>query len=107
MYPYRSLPENLALFCAGLRRDHGFTIGPGELQDAARALAVTRIEDVRAVRDALRPVLCSTIEHALVFDVAFDAFFLPRRARPLTAPRREPWRAARLPARTHCVGALG
>jgi uncharacterized protein len=86
MYPYRSLPENLALFCTGLRRDRGFTIGPGELQDAARALAVTRIEDVRAVRDALRPVLCSTAEHAVVFDAAFDAFFLPRRAHARTPP---------------------
>ena len=31
MYPFASLPENLIAFCAVLRRDHGFRIGPGEL----------------------------------------------------------------------------
>ena len=38
MYPFASLPENLAAFCDALRRQHGFRIGPGEVHDAARAL---------------------------------------------------------------------
>ena len=54
MYPFASLPENLAAFCEVLRRDHGFRIGPGELHDAARALEVVDLADERAVRHALR-----------------------------------------------------
>jgi hypothetical protein len=77
MYPYRSLPENLAAFSAELRREHGFRIGPRELQDAARALVVTRLSDERSVRDSLRPVLCSTAADVAVFDRAFDVFFHP------------------------------
>ena len=29
MYPFASLPDNLAAFCGVLRRNHGFRIGPG------------------------------------------------------------------------------
>ena len=76
-YPYRSLPDNLTAFCARLRQRHGFGIGPGELQDAARALGLTRIADEGAVKDALRPVLCGRLADVLVFDAAFDAFFRP------------------------------
>jgi uncharacterized protein with von Willebrand factor type A (vWA) domain len=78
MYPFASLPANLAAFCAELRRDHGFRIGPGELQDAARALQVTPIADERAVRDVLRPVLSRRLEDVRCFDQAFDRFFHPR-----------------------------
>jgi uncharacterized protein with von Willebrand factor type A (vWA) domain len=77
MYPFASLPENLAAFCEILRRDRGFRIGPGELHDAARALAVVDLGDERAVRDALRPVLAGTLDDATVFDEAFTQFFLP------------------------------
>ena len=48
MYPFASLPENLAVFCGVLRRTHGFRLGPGELQDAARALQVVELADERA-----------------------------------------------------------
>lgn len=78
MYPFGSLPENLASFCATLRRDHGFRIGAGELRDAARALEVVGVSDPQAVRHALRPVLSSTRNHATLFDDAFDRFFFPR-----------------------------
>ena len=77
MYPFASLPENLTAFCGVLRRDHGFRIGPRELQDAARALQVAPIADERAVRDALRPVLSRTVDDSLKFDAAFRAFFYP------------------------------
>jgi uncharacterized protein with von Willebrand factor type A (vWA) domain len=75
-YPFSTLPENLAAFCAMLRRDHQFNIGPRELMDAARGLEVTDIADERAVRDALRPILAKTNENAGSFDAAFARFFL-------------------------------
>jgi uncharacterized protein with von Willebrand factor type A (vWA) domain len=78
-YPYGSLPENLAAFCAFLRQDYGFGPGPGELIDAARALRVTRIADIAAVRNALRPVLSANHDQATRFDEAFDRFFSARR----------------------------
>ena len=82
MYPFASLPENLTAFCGVLRRDYGFRIGPRQIRDAARAIEVTSIADERVVRDTLRPVLSSTVEHALVFDRAFDAFFHPKSIAP-------------------------
>ena len=77
MYPFASLPENLAAFCQVLRLQHGFDIGPGELHDAARALDVVDLADARAVRHALRPILGGTLEDVTVFDAAFARFFLP------------------------------
>jgi uncharacterized protein with von Willebrand factor type A (vWA) domain len=77
MYPFSSLPENLIAFCAVLRRDHDFRIGPGELCDAARALEVVNLGDEHAVRHALRPVLAGTLQDVTVFDRAFSGFFFP------------------------------
>ena len=77
MYPFASLPENLAAFCARLRREYGFRIGPRQLHDAVRALEKTSIADERTVRDTLRPILASTFEDVAAFDRAFDAFFHP------------------------------
>jgi uncharacterized protein with von Willebrand factor type A (vWA) domain len=77
MYPFASLPENLAAFCEALRRRHGFHIGPGELHDAARALEIVNLADERAVRDVLRPILSSTLDDVTVFDAAFTGFFFP------------------------------
>jgi uncharacterized protein with von Willebrand factor type A (vWA) domain len=74
-YPFQSLPENLAAFCALLRRDYRYRIGPRELQDAARALEIIEVRDRRAVRNALRPVLAGRIEEARLFDRAFEHFF--------------------------------
>lgn len=94
MYPFASLPENLAAFCDALRRSFGFRLGPGELRDAVRALDVVDLASVRAVRDALRPVLAGTRDDSAVFDTAFAQFFFPG---PSSAPqdqapstRREP-----------------
>jgi uncharacterized protein with von Willebrand factor type A (vWA) domain len=94
MFPFGSLPENLAAFCRILRRDHGFRIGPGELRDAARALEVIDVRDERAVRDALRPLLSATFDEVAVFDRAFVDFFLGRPAGTpqdqMPSTRREP-----------------
>lgn len=86
-YPSGSLAGNLAAFCARLRLRHGFQIGPGELADAARALALVPLADERAVRDALRAVLSSRLEDVRVFDRAFEEFFLGYRGpSPLEIP---------------------
>lgn len=77
MYPYGDLPGNLAAFCGRLRREHGFRLGPGEVHDAARALEVVDVSDERHVRHALRAILSSSLDNALVFDDAFAAFFFP------------------------------
>jgi len=94
MYPFSSLPENLAAFCAVLRRDHRFRVGPGELHDAARALDIVDLSDERAVRHALRPILSGTLADASAFDEAFRGFFFPAAAAvpqaPLRSTRRDP-----------------
>jgi uncharacterized protein with von Willebrand factor type A (vWA) domain len=94
MYPFASLPENLAAFCETLRREHGFHIGPGELRDAARALDVVDLADERAVRHALRPVLSGTLHDVAVFDEVFTQFFFPGpagvRQDQMPSTRREP-----------------
>ena len=77
MYPFASLPDNLAAFCETLRRDHGFRLGPGELDHAARALEVVGLADERTVRHALRAVLAGTLDDVSVFDAAFTQFFFP------------------------------
>ncbi len=94
MYPFATLPENLAAFCDALRRQHGFHIGVGELGDAARALDVVDLASESAVRHALRPILAGTLDDVTAFDAAFSQFFLPG---PAAAPsdqvpstRREP-----------------
>lgn len=94
MYPFASLPENLAAFCESLRRRHGFQIGPGELRDAARALDIVDLANEPAVRHALRPILCGTRENSTVFDAAFTQFFFPGpeglRQEQVPSMRREP-----------------
>ena len=78
MYPFGGLPENLVSFCALLRRDYGFHIGAGEMLDAARALDIVDLSDQQAVRSALRTVLAGTRDDVVVFDGAFNRFFLSR-----------------------------
>jgi hypothetical protein len=93
MYPFASLPENLAAFCETLRRQYGFRIGPGELHDAARTLDVVDLADERAVRHALRPILGGTLHEVSVFDEAFTTFFFRPAGVPqdqMASTRREP-----------------
>ena len=94
MYPFATLPGNLAAFCEALRRRHDFHIGPGELHDAARALDVVDLASERAVRNALRPILGGTLDDIRVFDAAFTQFFFPDpaafRRDEAMATRREP-----------------
>ena len=94
MYPFASLPEDMIAFCAILRRDHGFRIGPGEMHDAARALEIVDLSDERAVRHALRPILSGTLHDVTVFDQAFADFVFPGpagvRQDRMPSARREP-----------------
>jgi len=94
MFPYASLPENLAAFCAVLRKEYGFRNGPGELHDATRALDVISLANEGSVRHALRAVLSGTREQAALFDRAFAAFFFPGaaglRQDEMPSTRREP-----------------
>ncbi len=85
-FDYATLPENLAAFCAVLRREFGFRSGPRELIDAARALQAISLADLRSVRHTLRPILSCTADDASVFDEAFDRFFLKRGSRHLESP---------------------
>ncbi|HSC26931.1 MAG TPA: VWA domain-containing protein [Vicinamibacterales bacterium] len=82
MYPFSSLPENLTAFCAVLRREYGFRVGPRQIHDAARALRVTSIADERSVRNALRAVLSGSVADVEAFDRAFQAFFYPGATSP-------------------------
>jgi uncharacterized protein with von Willebrand factor type A (vWA) domain len=95
MYPFTSLPANLAAFCDVLRQHRGFHIGPGELLDAARALDVVDLANERAVRHALRPVLAGTRADVAVFDETFTWFFFPGpeglQQDQIPSERREPW----------------
>src|SRR5262245_25770573 len=77
MYPFGTIPENLIAFAGFLRDRHAFRIGPREIQDAARALAIVNLADQRAVRHALRPILSATVQDAAAFDDAFTEFFFP------------------------------
>jgi hypothetical protein len=58
-----------------LRREYGFRLGPGEINDAARILHHIDITSQQRVRDAWRTILSSSRDTASVFDRAFDAFF--------------------------------
>jgi uncharacterized protein len=77
MYPFGGLSKNLVAFCAFLRREHRFDIGPGTVIDAARALEAVDLTDERTVRDALRPVLTGKLADVAAFDDAFTKFFFP------------------------------
>ena len=76
-----------------LRRDYGFRVGPGEINDAARVLHRIDLTDQRHVRDAWRTILSSSRDTAVAFDHAFDAFFFP--GPPGSPQERQPPGAAR------------
>jgi hypothetical protein len=76
-YPFASLTENLLAFCEGLRLEHQFRIGSGEVADALRALEVIGVDDLERVRVALKTVCCGKFEETIVFDSAFKDFFFP------------------------------
>ena len=106
MYPFATLPGNLAAFCEALPAGMAFTSGLARLHDAARALDVVDLASERAVRNALRPILGGTLDDVRVFDAAFTQFFFPDpaalRRDETIATRREP---APVPAATETPSA--
>lgn len=71
-----TLDARIRSFCAALRREHSFPLGPGETLLALQAVRAVGVSEVRHVRAALRAVCCSRAEHLAVFDLAFDDHFL-------------------------------
>lgn len=81
-------------FCAQLRREHGFKVGPREARDAMRAIDCVGVEQRSRFAAALRSVCCSRPDEIEIFDRAFAAFFSreapgapqPKRARRQRVP---------------------
>ncbi|MDW8425733.1 MAG: VWA domain-containing protein [Meiothermus sp.] len=81
-FPHGQLPENLIAFAEYLRHTaQRFNLGPGEVEDALRALEAIHLESLQEVRQALKLVFCSNLEQERVFDDLFFQFFLPGRKR--------------------------
>ncbi len=76
-YPALNLLDNILEFCALLRLEHRFKIGPAEVADALRSLELLGLHDLERSRSALRLVLCSRLEEVAPFDAAFEMFFFP------------------------------
>jgi uncharacterized protein len=70
-----NLSAGIVEFCAHLRREHGFKVGPREARDAMRAIECAGISRRTRVAGALRSVCCSRPEEIAIFDRAFAAFF--------------------------------
>ena len=83
------LSEQVALFCASLRRKHGFRIGLGETRDALQALDAVGTSEERRVRAALRAVVCGRYADIEPFEREFEVFFLGREAQPRAIVERE------------------
>lgn len=100
------LSANLVGFCR-LLRQHGSAIGPGEEQDALRALGAIAIKDPQAFQLALRTTLAKTPDEQALFDELFDHYWqIWARASELNKPQPDPDReqvktaAASRPRRT-------
>ncbi len=85
-----NLTAGVVEFCAHLRREHGFKVGPREARDAMRAIECVGVERRTRVAAALRSICCSGPEEIALFDRAFAAFFslAPGVAQP--RPQRQP-----------------
>ena len=66
-------------YLARLRGEHGFIVGPRELQEALRAIETVGVENRARVAAALRAICCSRAEEIEPLDRAFVAFFQPSR----------------------------
>lgn len=60
---------------ASLLRQNGLRVSPGEVADAARALALVPFDDREAVRSALRATLVKRGQDAGAFDRLFELYF--------------------------------
>jgi uncharacterized protein with von Willebrand factor type A (vWA) domain len=60
---------------AGLLRHHGLRVGPGEVVDAAKALAILGLADRQTTHAALRSCLVKRASDAALFDRIFEMYF--------------------------------
>lgn len=85
------LASSIVEFCARLRSDHGFALGPRETRDAMRTIETLGIRERARVAGGLRAVCCGRRDEIPVFDRAFNAFFSSGplgELQPAHAPRR-------------------
>jgi uncharacterized protein with von Willebrand factor type A (vWA) domain len=99
--PRREMSDDLVSkmveFCAHLRREHAFNIGPRESLEALKALEIVDARERSRFAAALRAICCSRPEEIEPFARAFAAFFTsatqgvrqPRRARRERAESRD------------------
>lgn len=69
------LVSKMVGFCAHLRREHAFSIGPRESLEAIEALEIVGVRDRTRVAAALRAICCSRLEEIEPFARAFASFF--------------------------------
>jgi len=67
--------EKLSAFSRILRQE-GLSVSPKETADASQILIALGLEDRQQVKAALRTVYCASRDDQLLFDKAFDGFFL-------------------------------
>lgn len=84
-FPHSNLLENLVVFAEYLRRTtQKFNIGPQEIQDGLLALEAVHLGNLQEVRQALKLVMCSSLEQERIFDDLFFQFFIHKRQRAAT-----------------------
>jgi uncharacterized protein with von Willebrand factor type A (vWA) domain len=93
-----TLTARVVEFCAYLRTEHGFSLGPGEVREAVGAIDVVGVEQRARVAAALRAVCCGRFDEIEPFDRAFATFFTSAALDAAQAARTPRGRA--LPART-------
>jgi uncharacterized protein len=71
-----TLEASIGAFCTVLRQEHGFALGPGELNLALQAVRAVGIGQPARFRHALQAVCCGRAEQLPVFALAFDRHFL-------------------------------
>jgi uncharacterized protein len=87
------LVSKMVDFCAHLRREHAFNIGPGESLEAVAALEIVGVRDRMRVAAALRAICCSRAEDLEPFARTFARFFAsatPGARQPRHARRERP-----------------
>lgn len=90
-FPHNNLLENLVVFAEYLRRTtQKFNIGPQEVQDSLLALEAVHLGHLQEVRQALKLVMCSSLEQERVFDDLFFQFFLPGRSLEASSNKSSP-----------------
>lgn len=94
-----SFMDNLIEFCS-LLRERGFSVGPGDISDALRAVSITDLDDWQEFYLVLKSLFPSRYEELLLFETLFHSFWTgwrenERFAQPLFGAAQERPREAR------------